>query len=234
MSGGKRALIIEHDPTIHLGNLKPVLVDRGYKIKVVRPQTDGLPDTFGDVDLLIILGNDHGVYDNRDYIVREKEWLRQWLTDRKPTLGICFGAQILAHTLGGQVFKGESTVIGYRDIEPTPEGLASPVRHFAGVPALEWHGDTFTVPPHATRLAGSDDYANEAYAIDDWLLAVQFHPETTTAMYERWLTDGRESVTSVGLDPDVLRKDGQMRVDEMAEASRRMLTEWLDAAERNQ
>lgn len=232
MSPRKTALVIEHDPTIHLGNLEPVLLERGYDITVVQASADSLPESVDDIDLLIVLGNDHGVYDDRDYIVREKEWLAEWLSQPRPTLGICFGAQILADTLGGKAFPGDHTVIGYREVQPTPEGMNSPVRHFANVPVLQWHGDTFTLPPQSRRLAGSSDYANEAYAVDDWLLAVQFHPETTEPMYDRWLADGRSSVTSLGLDPADLRNEGSQCVAAMTQASRLMLTEWLDDVEK--
>jgi GMP synthase (glutamine-hydrolysing) len=101
------------------------------------------------------------------------------------------------------------------------------VRFFADVPVMQWHGDTFTLPEGATHLAGSSEYANEAFAVDDWALAVQFHPETTPEMHERWLSDSREWVEGAGYDLEALRRERAEHSAPMQEASRAMLTEWL-------
>jgi GMP synthase (glutamine-hydrolysing) len=92
---------------------------------------------------------------------------------------------------------------------------------------MQWNGDTFTLPQGATRLAGSSEYANEAFAVDDWALAVQFHPETTSEMHERWLGDSREELEAFGCDLEALRRERAEHSDAMQEASRAMLTDWL-------
>ena len=98
------ALVIQHDPTIHLGNLEPVLRDAGYDIEVV----DALSADFSRLDakspdLVVVLGNEHGVYEKElhPYIAAEEQWLASRLRDERPTLGVCFGAQALAMVLGG-------------------------------------------------------------------------------------------------------------------------------------
>lgn len=226
----KRALVIQHDPTISLGNLEPVLVTAGYELEVVDARDADLASIDATApDLVVVLGNDHGVYEKADrpYIAREEHWLTQRLAAERPTLGVCFGAQIMASALGGEVYRGPSTQIGYRSVELTDAGASSPVAAFADVPILEWHGDTFTLPEGVTRLAGSSDYANEAFAVGNWALAVQFHPETTTPMYERWVADGRESVVAHGLTPDQLLADDARHNERMQSASEQMLTRWL-------
>jgi GMP synthase (glutamine-hydrolysing) len=230
----KAALVIQHDPTIHLGNLEQVLIEANYELTIVDARTyvfDAAPD---DVDLVVVLGNDHGVYEKqeRPYIAREEAWLAAWVAHERPTLGVCFGAQILASALGAEVYRGDKTVVGFHTVTPTAAGESSPVRFFSDVPVMQWHGDTFTLPAGATRLAGSSEYANEAFAIDDWALAVQFHPETTPDMHERWLVDGRESVEDSGYDLDALRRERDEHSDAMQVASRAMLTEWLTNLEK--
>jgi GMP synthase (glutamine-hydrolysing) len=226
----KNALVLQHDPTIHLGNLEPVLVARGYDIQVLDARTADFANLDVQPDLVVVLGNDSGVYekDLLPYIAAEEAWLAARLAAQQPTLGVCFGAQIMASALGERVYKGDSTQIGFRSVEPTEAGATSPVRHFAGVPVMEWHGDTFDLPAGATRLAGSSDYANEAFALGSWGLAVQFHPETTTAMHERWLADGRESVVRLGIDPDALAAERDAHTAAMGVASQAMLNEFLD------
>ena len=229
-TGSGTALVIQHDPTIHLGNLEPVLREAGYDIEVV----DALSADFNALDaqspdLVVVLGNEHGVYEKEahPYIAAEEEWLAARLRDERPTLGVCFGAQIMASALGGEVYRGPSTQIGYRSVELTEDGTDSPLAAFAGVPVMQWHGDTFTLPEGVTRLAGSSDYANEAFSVGNWALATQFHPETTPSMYEQWVADGRESVVTQGLSADELLSDDERNSAAMQEASARMLTRWL-------
>ncbi len=233
----KRALVIEHDPSISLGNLEPVLREAGYDIEVVDARTADLElmDATG-ADVVVVLGNDSGVYekDRLSYIATEETWLASRLEAQRPTLGVCFGAQIMASALGGEVYKGDSTQIGYREVTPTPEGSQSPVAVFDGVPVVQWHGDTFTLPEQATRLAGSSDYANEAFAVGDWALAIQFHPEVTVEMYRQWLADGRESVTNQGLSEDELMREHMELNERMQAASAEMLRSWLHGLEKTQ
>lgn len=230
----KTALIIQHDPSIHLGNLEPVLMERGYDIEILDARTADFETLTLAPDLLVVLGNDSGVYerDALPYIVAEEAWLASRLAAQQPTLGVCFGAQIMASALGERVYKGDTTQIGFRDVVPTVAGANSPVRHFAGVPVMEWHGDTFDLPAGATLLAGSSDYANEAFALGSWGLAVQFHPETTEEMHEEWLSIGRESVVNLGMDPDALVAERDAHSTAMGVASQAMLNEFLDGLER--
>jgi GMP synthase (glutamine-hydrolysing) len=230
----KTALVFQHDPTIHLGNLEQVLIEADYDVTVVdapRYAFDARPE---DVDLVVVLGNDHGVYEKDDhpYIAREEAWLAARAAHEGPTLGVCFGAQILASALGAEVYRGDKRVVGFREVTPTPAGQSSPVRFFSDVPVMQWHGDTFTLPQGATHLAGSNEYGNEAFAVDDWALAVQFHPETTPEMHERWLSDWREELEAFGYDLEALRCERAGHSDAMQEASRAMLTEWLANLER--
>jgi GMP synthase (glutamine-hydrolysing) len=226
----KRAVVIEHDPSISLGNLEPVLREAGYSIEVVDARSADFSAIDASApDLVVVLGNDSGVYekDRLTYIAHEEQWVADRLESKKPTLGVCFGAQIMASALGGEVYKGPTTQIGYRSVEPTPAGAQSPVAVFEGVPVMQWHGDTFTLPEQVTRLAGSSDYENEAFAIDNWALAIQFHPEMTDEMYRQWLADGRESVAKQGLTEDELLAESARLNARMQDASADMLKTWL-------
>jgi GMP synthase (glutamine-hydrolysing) len=94
---------------------------------------------------------------------------------------------------------------------------------------MQWHSDTFELPEGTTRLAGSDAYGNEAFAIEDWALAVQFHPELTAEMHETWLASSTAELDAEGLDADTLRRDRAEHSDAMQAASRALFSEWLAA-----
>jgi GMP synthase (glutamine-hydrolysing) len=221
------AVAIRHEEIAHLGNLEPVLREFGYEIRYL----DAATDSFDGVaaDLVIVLGGDMGVYETEQhpYIPAELAFLEQRLGQRQPTLGVCLGAQMMAGALGADVFKGPSVEIGFRTVEPTDAGRHSPIRHFAGVPVVQWHGDTFELPSGATRLAESAQYANEAYSIGEYALAVQFHPELHGEMYDEWIADGTASLDELGIAHDSLRDERDRYAAGMEAASTAMLREWL-------
>ncbi len=232
----RTALILQHDPTIHLGNIGPTLEEHGYALRVVDvtspADVEALDPT--EADLVVVLGGEMGAYETErfPFLEAEKALLRERIDAERPTLGVCLGAQLMAGALGERVYKGETTQIGYRRVEPTDAGAGSPIRHFTGVPVVEWHGDTFELPERATRLASSSDYSNEAFAIGDFALAVQFHPEVTDEMHETWVTDGYNELDEQAIDPEALRRDRELYSARMQEASRAAFSEWLESLPR--
>ncbi|HET6825588.1 MAG TPA: glutamine amidotransferase [Amnibacterium sp.] len=225
------AVVLQHDPTIHLGNIRPVLEEHGYTLRVVDVTSEDVAAIDpAEADLVVVLGGEMGAYETDTYpfLEAEQRFLQARLAAERPTLGVCLGAQLMAAALGERVYKGATTAIGYRRVEPTDEGARSVVRHFDGVPVAQWHGDTFELPAGATRLASSSDYANEAFAIGRHALAVQFHPEVTDEMHERWVADGYNELDAHAIDPQALRLERERYSPSMQEASRAAFSEWLD------
>jgi GMP synthase (glutamine-hydrolysing) len=228
----RTAVILQHDPSIHLGNIGPVLVEHGYELRVVDVTTEDVSAIDPrEADLVVVLGGEMGAYqtDEFPFLAAEKDLLRARLEAERPTLGVCLGAQLMAGALGRRVYRGDTVQIGYRRVEPTEAGAASPIRHFDGVPVVQWHGDTFELPESATLLASSSDYSNEAFAIGDFALAVQFHPEVTDEMHETWVADGYNELDELSIDPEALRRDREQHSARMQEASRAAFSEWLSS-----
>ncbi|HSP53750.1 MAG TPA: glutamine amidotransferase [Cryobacterium sp.] len=227
----RTAVVLRHDDTIHLGNLEPVLREHGYSVRYVDTLREDVRSVDSqEADLLIVLGGEMGVYEADEFpaLHAEIELLRHRLGASRPVFGVCLGAQLMASALGSRVYRGPTNEIGYRSVEPTEAGADSPLRHVSGVPVFQWHSDTFDLPDGVTRLAGSAQYGNEAFAIDNWALAVQFHPEVTEEMHEVWLAASEAEVTAEGFDPGDLRRDRERYSRGMQEASRAMFSEWLD------
>ncbi|TFB56680.1 glutamine amidotransferase [Cryobacterium tagatosivorans] len=227
----RTALVLRHDDTIHLGNLAPVLREHGYDVRHV----DTLQDDVRGIDalaadLVVVLGGDMGVNDaDRFPALRDEvELLAGRLGAGRPVFGVCLGAQLMASALGSAVYAGPTNEIGFRTVEPTEAGAASPLRHIAGVPVMQWHSDTFDLPEGVTRLAGSPQYGNEAFGIGNWALAVQFHPEVTDEMHEQWLAASAPELLAEGVDADDLRRERARYSAAMQDASRAMFSEWLD------
>ena len=235
MTAPRTALVLRHDSTIGLGNLGPTLEAHGYEIVTVdAPSTDvsGL-DALAP-DLVVVLGGEEGAYetDLYPYLADEIELLRTRIDAEAPIFGVCLGAQLLAKTLGARAYKGERKEVGWLTVEPTEAGSDSPVRHFAGVPTVQWHGDTFELPEGVERLAGSAQYENQAFARGDWLLAVQFHPEVDDAIHEDWLNAWGDELPEYGLTAEQLRAQRAAYGPQMQAASARLLGEYLEGLAR--
>lgn len=224
------ALVLRHNEIAHLGNLDAVLRDYGYQIRYVDVAEESAR-VMPDPDLVVVLGGDIGAYEKEahPHLLDELEYLRERLDRERPTLGICLGAQLIAEALGETVRPGKTVELGFREVTPTEAGLDSPLRHVAGVPMMQWHGDTFALPSGAIRLASSNAYSNEAFALGDYVLAVQFHPELTAEMIETWIVNGLDELSTLGIPPNDLRRDAATNAPGMQTASVAMFSEWLAA-----
>lgn len=228
----KRAIVFQHDDDITLGNLEPVLLEHGYDIHivdVVANDVTALDPTDGD--LVVVLGGEKAAYETEKYphLVDEMRFIKSRVEAKLPIFGVCLGAQLMAGALGGRNYKGDKPDLGYQDIQLTEAGLASPMRHVAGVGMLVWHSDHFTLPENATLLGTSTAYPNEAFAIGNFALAVQFHPEVTDEMHEVWTQGSRELFASNNVDADEWRALGRIHNPPMEVASRAMFGEWLES-----
>ncbi len=230
-----KAAVLSHLPFEDLGSLEPELVRRGFFIDTVEASTAKFPvPEIQDSDLLVVLGGPIGVYDVDDYpfLAGEVDALRQRLAARKPTLGICLGAQLMAAALGARVYPGERGVeIGWLPLlpaagEPAPEWF-SPL--LDGSPALfHWHGDTFDLPQGARLLAGTELYENQAFAVGDSSLALQFHHEVTELGLERWYVGHSCELRQKGISVRKLRADAHRYAPALEEVAREFWRLWLD------
>jgi GMP synthase-like glutamine amidotransferase len=144
---------------------------------------------------LIIMGGPMAVYemDRTPYLRDEAGFIEQAVKAGKHVLGVCLGAQMLAHVLGARVYPGGQKEIGWYDVELTDEGLADSCMTELAVDGektaqvFQWHGDTFDLPAGAVRLSSSELYPNQAFRYSDRVYALQFHIEVTPGIVSGWL-----------------------------------------------
>ena len=143
-----RAVVLSHHDIAHeLGHLSPWLDRRGFLVeRVYRGEAQSIPDA----DLLIVMGSPTSVATGHCLAPAEDEirLVKEWVESGRPYLGLCFGAQVLARALGGEVTRMEHTFRGYVD-------LSSNKAADAGVTGswVVWHDDAITAPPGAEVLA---------------------------------------------------------------------------------
>lgn len=136
-----------------------------------------------EFDMLVVMGGPMGVYDTARYswLNSEAEFIRKSIRENKPVLGICLGAQLMASALGAQVKKNPHREIGWFPllIDPALRSTSFADVFTDNMPAFHWHGDTFDLPENATRIASTEACNNQGFVIDDRVIGLQFHLETT-------------------------------------------------------
>lgn len=225
----KSALVLRHLAFEDLGSFGAVLEEEGYRLIPVEAGIDPLPDPLG-ADLVVVLGGPVGVNDGEAYpcMDAERDWLIPRLAARRPTLGICLGAQLMASALGARVAKMPRKEIGFAPLALTGAGREGPLSALEGVPVLHWHGEAFETPAGADNLAGTAACATQAFAMGPALLGLQFHPEAgELPAFERWLIGHSVELARAGIDPAGLRRDALAHGTSLKRAGRSMLKAWL-------
>jgi len=178
------------------------------------PKLDGF-------DLVLLLGSEWSVYweSVAASVEAESELVRSARDRGVPVLGICFGAQMVSHALGGSVVRASEPEVGWYDVASDLPDVVSPG------PWLQWHYDSFTVPAdfqcRATSPVGPQVIRHER------ILATQFHPEATETIVSRWSAgDGRLELERLGIDTATLMSETRRHVSASRSACDR-LVDWF-------
>lgn len=132
-----------------------------------------------DLDAILITGSPFGVYDKELWIAPLKQFVREAYEAGVPMVGICFGHQIMADALGGDVRKSEKGWgIGRHiyDVTARPDFMADAPAQLA-IPAS--HQDQVIVPPKDTQVLLKSEFTPNAglYYANGRALSFQPHPE---------------------------------------------------------
>ena len=227
----KTCLAVRHVAFEDLGLLAPLLQARGYDIRYHDAGIDriGAP-AFVAPDLLIVLGGPIGVYDSEAYpfVADEIAAVAARIESRKPILGICLGAQMMAAALGATVAPGPAKEIGWAPLTLTAAGRRSVLKPLDAMPVLHWHGDNCSLPAGCEALASTRHCPVQAFARTPSQLALQFHLETVPARFESWLIGHTVELGKAGIDPRDIRE----QVRTLGPAARvlggTVLAAWLD------
>lgn len=219
---------IQHVAFEDLGAWEDVLYQHGFRVRYVEAGVEDLTRALQHPGLTIILGGPIGVGDVADFpfLAQEIELLTQRLAQNLPTLGICLGAQLIAHALGAKVYRGAVKEIGWSTLALSAV-QGQPLSALEHIPVLHWHGDSFELPAQAEHLASSTLYSNQAFRVGNHILALQFHAEVAPEGLEKWLIGHQAELRQAEIDIPALRAAHQQYAPALVDASAQLFSQFL-------
>jgi GMP synthase-like glutamine amidotransferase len=176
-----QAHYLQHVPFEGLGSIETWLQNAGYEISATQFfESEQLPK-IEDIDLLVVMGGPMSANDEQKYpwLVTEKEFISSVVKAGKPVLGVCLGAQLIASSMGSDVFPNPVKEIGWFPVEAVPSKSNSVFQFPESIEVFHWHGETFNLPIGAIQIAASEGCKNQAFQIGSNVIGLQFHLETT-------------------------------------------------------
>lgn len=209
-----RLLVVRNDAEDDARRLGDWLAEAGAELHVVNADAgEALPPDLTGFDGLVVLGGAQTAYDvdgqpSAPWFPHLRALLRQAVSDRVATLGVCLGGQLLAGALGGRVEPAaEGPEIGAFLVAKRDVAQTDPL--FAMLPftpdVYQWHVDEITVlPPGAVLLASSPRVPHQAFRVGSRAWGVQFHIECDQPMLASWAAGDDGSLQRAGLDAETV------------------------------
>ena len=203
--------------------------EKGHRMDYTRfYKEERLPEP-SEVDMLVIMGGPMNVFDFHihPWMKEEIDWVRNYMDAGKPVIGICLGAQIIAASLGADIYPGEHKEIGWHNLRFLPSLVE--FRIFSNLPetckVFHWHGDTFPIPPGALRIASSAAFPNQGFIHNRRAIALQFHLEITPGSVKGMVDNCRDELVPgpfIQTEAEILSESG------FYESNQQVMFQFLD------
>lgn len=191
----KPVAIFRHSPTEGPAYFATYLDARGLPWRLVRlDEGEAVPADPVEFSGIGLMGGPMSVNDPLPWVEPVLALIRRAVERGVPVIGHCLGGQLMSKALGGVVSRNAVKEIGWGDvvIEPVAEA-----RHWFGeldrFRSFHWHGETFTIPEGAVRLAGSAWCGNQAFVLGPHL-AMQCHVEMTPELVRTWCREWEQEL----------------------------------------
>lgn len=186
---------------------------------------------------LVFMGGAMSVNDELPWIAPAIELIREAVRKDVPVLGHCLGGQLMSRAFGGAVRANPYKEIGWGEVRVADNGVA---REWLGeVQAFEsfhWHGETFSIPPGATRVLENAHCANQAFAFGKHF-GMQCHVEMTEELVRSWLSSGGDEMRAASASPAVqsseeVQRDLERRLGALHQVADRIYDRWTEGLSR--
>lgn len=202
----KPVAIFRYARTEGPGHFATFLSEHGLAWTLVRlDENEPVPASCDGFSGLGFMGGPMSANDRFAWTQPVLDLMRRAVRDGVPVIGHCLGGQMLSRALGGTVGRNPVKEIGWVPIAADDNDVAREwLGDRAGFTTFEWHEDTFTIPPGATRILTGEHCGNQAYVADGRHLGMQYHMEVTAEMVETWCRTGIGEIDqNLGLSPAV-------------------------------
>jgi GMP synthase (glutamine-hydrolysing) len=202
------------------------------EIEVVDVQSGDAPPSHRDYAGVLVTGSGAMVSDRDAWSERTADWLRDAAHDGAAVFGICYGHQLLAHALGGEVADNPRGIeMGTVGLDLHPQAADDPL--FTGLPgriqAQATHVQSvLRVPDGAVVLAASSLDDCHAFRWGDAAWGVQFHPEFSAGHMRGYVAARRQRLAALGQDANAIHAAVRAAPD-----ARRVLRRFVRRARRH-
>lgn len=181
---------------------------------------------------IAMMGGPMGVNDDLPWIAPELALIRDAVAKDVPTIGHCLGGQLMSRAFGGEVTANKWREIGWGAVRVCDNSVArrwfGDDREFL---SFHWHGDTFSIPPGATRILENGNCANQGFAIGKHL-GLQTHVEMTEDLIRVWCRGGRQEIEAHASSPGVqpvsdIEASLEERVEALHRIADRLYERWI-------
>jgi GMP synthase (glutamine-hydrolysing) len=214
--------VITHLDQAVVGLVHEVARDRGHEYRVVRPYRGERLPGLDEIGPVVVMGGPQAAYEDHAYLADEERFLAGAVDAEVPVLAICLGSQVLARALGGNAHPGDTGLeAGIIDVKPADTASGGIAGEF-----FSFHSDSMTPPTDAEVLAASARYV-QAWTVGS-ALAVQFHPEMTSAGVHDLLGLEGPKLERHGVDVAAMQAEADRYFAAGATDSRALLDRWFD------
>ena len=207
--------IFRHSPTEGPGYFAAHLEARGIPWRLAGvAEGEPVPADPRGFSGITLMGGPMSVNDDLPWIAPTLALIRAAVAAEVPVLGHCLGGQLMSRALGGKVTRNPAKEIGWGPVQVADDPEAR--RWFGDVTeflSFHWHGETFTIPAGATRIAGSAYCPNQAFVLGKHL-AMQCHVEMTPDMIRCWAEDSAEEFGRAASPSVQTAEQMEERIDE--------------------
>jgi len=227
----KEVAIFRHAAHEGPGYFADFLARKGIALRLVRIDCDDpVPQSLDGISGLVFMGGPMSVNDPLPWIPEVTRLIRQAIAAEVPVLGHCLGGQLMAKALGSPVTRNPVKEIGWLPVRALDNAAAQ--EWLDGLPrellVYHWHGETFAVPPGATRILASDDCPNQAFVLGRHL-ALQCHVEMTPELIRSWASNAEERLKpsrTVQTGAEMLQ-DAERRTRELHRIADTLYERWI-------
>ncbi|MFA7290650.1 MAG: type 1 glutamine amidotransferase [Rhodocyclaceae bacterium] len=237
----KPVAIFRHSPIEGPGYFATFLEANGVPWELIAVDAgEAIPADVTRYSGLAFMGGPMSVNDPLPWIEKSCGLIRSAADQDIPVIGHCLGGQLMAKAFGGHVKANAVKEIGWGDVSVEDVDEAQRwLGDFAGKASVfQWHGETFSIPPGATRLMRNEWCAAQMF-VSGPHLAMQCHVEMTPEMIAAWCDSWEGEVVGLAALPPPVQTPQQMkeeiayRLPAMRELAGRLYSAWIRGLKRN-